>query len=110
MSFCIICYNIFMFGRRIRELRTEKNLTQKSLAVILECNQSMITRWEREECEPTETVIKRAAIFFNVSADYLLGLEDDFGNKTYTTTHNDFRNNSGTINTGTINNTYHTGK
>lgn len=40
----------------------------------------MITRWEREECEPTESVIKRAAVFFNVSSDYLLGLEDDFDN------------------------------
>lgn len=80
-----------MFGRRIRELRTEKNITQKNLAVILECNQSMITRWEREECEPTESVIKRAAVFFNVSADYLLGLEDDFGNKTYI--NNSFNNN-----------------
>lgn len=91
MSFCIFCYNNFMFGRRIRELRTEKNLTQKNLAVILECNQSMITRWEREECEPTESVIKRAAVFFNVSSDYLLGLEDDFGNKTYI--NNSFNNN-----------------
>lgn len=72
-----------MFGIKLKELRLEKQLTQKQLAIILDCNQSMITRWEKEECEPTENVIKRTAIFFNVSADYLLGLEDDTGSKTY---------------------------
>lgn len=72
-----------MFGIKLKELRLEKKLTQKQLAIILDCNQSMITRWEKEECEPTESVIKRTAIFFNVSADYLLGLEDDTGSKIY---------------------------
>lgn len=81
MSFLIFCYNIFMFGKRLKELRTYQNLTQKQLASILQCNQSMITRWEKEECEPTESIIKRASIFFNVTADYLLGLEDEDGHK-----------------------------
>ena len=39
----------------------------------------MIVRWERGECEPTESYIKKAAIFFDVSTDYLLGLEDESG-------------------------------
>lgn len=72
-----------MFGIKLKELRLEKNLTQKQLAIILDCNQSMITRWEKEECEPTETVIKKTAVYFDVSADYLLGLEDETGAKTY---------------------------
>ena len=65
-----------MFGIRLKELRLEKQLTQKQLAVILQCNQSMITRWEKEECEPTESVIRRAALYFGVSADYLIGLKE----------------------------------
>lgn len=70
-----------MYGKRLKELRTYQNLTQKQLALILQCNQSMITRWEKEECEPTESIIKRTAIFFDVTADYLLGLEDEDGHK-----------------------------
>ena len=70
-----------MYGKRLKELRTYQNLTQKQLALILQCNQSMITRWEKEECEPTEGIIKRTAIFFDVTADYLLGLEDEDGHK-----------------------------
>ena len=76
MSLLIFLYNFFMFGIRLKELRLEKQLTQKQLAVILQCNQSMITRWEKEECEPTESVIRRAALYFGVSADYLIGLKE----------------------------------
>lgn len=76
MSLLIFLYNFFMFGIRLKELRLEKQLTQKQLAIILQCNQSMITRWEKEECEPTESVIRRAALYFSVSADYLIGLKE----------------------------------
>ena len=76
MSLLIFLYNFFMFGVRLKELRLERNLTQKQLSIILQCNQSMITRWEKEECEPTESVIRRAALYFDVSTDFLLGLKD----------------------------------
>lgn len=76
MSLLIFLYNFFMFGIRLKELRLEKCLTQKQLAVILHCDQSMITRWEREECEPTESVIRLTAQYFGVSADFLIGLID----------------------------------
>ena len=76
MSLLIFLYNFFMFGSRLKELRLEKQLTQKELAKILLCDQSMITRWEHEECEPTESVIRRTAIYFSVSADFLIGLKD----------------------------------
>lgn len=65
-----------MFGIKLKELRQEKSISQKELSTILLCSQSMITRWERQECEPTETYIVRVCKFFNVSADYLLGLSD----------------------------------
>ena len=65
-----------MFGSRLKELRLEHKLTQKELAKILLCNQSMITRWEKEECEPTESVIRRTAVYFDVSADFLIGLKE----------------------------------
>lgn len=76
MSFFIISYNKIMFGQILKELRIEYNLTQIELSKILDCSQSMITRWEKEECEPTESIIKKVAIYFNVSADYLLGITE----------------------------------
>lgn len=79
MSICILFYNSDMFGKKLKELRSERNIRQKDLAEKLGCNQSMITRWERCECEPTESVIRKVALYFDVTADYLLGLEDEFG-------------------------------
>lgn len=78
MSILIFCYNFFMryFAIRLKELRKEKNLTQKQLAEAIEVTQSMITRWEKDECEPTATVIVKIADYFNVCTDYLLGRKD----------------------------------
>lgn len=80
-SILIIWYNFFMFNKKLKELRIEKGISQTILAEHLECSQSMIARWEKGECEPTESVIRRTAVFFNVSSDYLIGLEDEAGIK-----------------------------
>ncbi len=97
MSFFIFCYNFFMYDIKLKELRIERGLTQKELALVLDCSQSMITRWEKGECEPTENIIRKTAIFFDVSTDYLLGLEDDVGAKTYIRNSFNNFNNNGTI-------------
>ena len=65
------------FGERLKELRKEKGLSQKALAQALGYNQSMICFLENRVNEPTESAIRKAALFFEVSADYLLGLSDD---------------------------------
>lgn len=82
------------FGEKIKELRKEKGLSQKQLAILLDNAQSSIVYWEKNLQEPTISVLKKLCQMFEVSADYLLGLEDDLGNKIY----NDFRFNQGTIN------------
>ncbi len=64
------------FAIRVKELRNEKGITQKELAEAVQVNQSMITRWEKDECEPTASAIIKIADYFNVSADYLLGRND----------------------------------
>lgn len=66
---------------RLKELRTEKNLTQTSVANAIHTSQRNIGRWENNEVLPTADFIIRLAEFFNVSTDYLLGLEDDFGGR-----------------------------
>ena len=64
------------FGEILRNLRTERNITQGELAKILDCSQSMLTRWENGECEPTAPYIAAVAKFFDVSADYILGIKE----------------------------------
>lgn len=91
-----------MIGIKLKELRLENNLTQTQLAQRLQCNQSMIARWEKDECEPTESAIIKIANFFDITTDYLLGREDDFGNVTLTS--GDVSGNNNTVNS---NNTIH---
>lgn len=64
---------------RIKELRLERNLTQSEVAKAIGTSQRNIGRWENGENEPAAVYVKALAEFFGVRADYLLGLEDDFG-------------------------------
>ena len=66
---------------RLKELREEKNLTQNDIAKAINTSRPNIGRWEKGENEPSSSAVIALAQFFNVSADYLLGLEDDFGIK-----------------------------
>lgn len=63
------------FAERLKELRTEKNLSQTALAKAIGVSQKAIDYWERQINEPKATYIIALAKFFEVSCDYLLGQE-----------------------------------
>lgn len=65
------------FNERLKELREEHNLTQTKLANELLIDQRSLSFYEIGKYEPNIDTIKRMAIFFNVSSDYLLGLTDE---------------------------------
>ena len=59
---------------RIRDLREDKDLTQREMGEILSCSQRVYSNYERGELDiPTDILIK-LAIFYNTSTDYILGL------------------------------------
>ena len=68
-------------GNVIVELRKEQNLSQKKLADAIGISQAAIAKIEINRNEATAETIRKLSTFFGVSADYLLGLEDDFGVK-----------------------------
>lgn len=64
-----------IFGSRLKELRTEKGLSQRQLGEALGfCNQT-ISFWESGQREPDLKALCSIATFFDVSIDYLLGLK-----------------------------------
>lgn len=67
----------------IKELRTENNLYQKQLAQAIGTTETTVIRWENGQSEPSAYFIVQLAKFFHVSTDFLLGLEDDTGNRSY---------------------------
>ena len=60
----------------IKELRTEKGLSQAELAKQIKVSQKAIDYWERGVNEPKASYIIALADFFDVSADFLLGRKD----------------------------------
>ena len=67
------------FGKILKELRTEKQLSQQQLARLLNSSQSAIAKWELGKTEPTASAIVSVALFFDVSCDYLLEITAEAG-------------------------------
>lgn len=63
-------------GERLRELRFERNFTQKQIAEALGISIRAYSHYEIGDREPSIEIIKLLCKLFNVSADYLLGLTD----------------------------------
>lgn len=65
------------YNERIRDLREDKDLTQKEVAEILNTSQTVYSRYEIGiRALPIEHLIKLCK-FYNVSADYILGFTNN---------------------------------
>ena len=62
------------FGEKIKELRKTRGLTQPELAKELGVSNGMISNWENDVNEPGLSHIKNISIFFDVSADFIVGV------------------------------------
>ncbi len=67
---------IVPFGERLRGLREDSDLTQTQLAAAVNMTQRKISYIECGRFEPGVDDIVILCRYFNVSADYLLGLSD----------------------------------
>lgn len=65
-----------IFSERLQQLRIEANLTQSQLAEALNTTQRRVSYLEKEKVEPDLHTLFAIARFFDVSADYLIGLKD----------------------------------
>lgn len=64
------------FQNRLKELRTEKGISQKDLGLAIGATYSAVSYWETGVNEPKISHAIALAKFFGVTTDYLLGLED----------------------------------
>ena len=60
------------FGKRLRECRDEKGLSQQKLANELSTSHSVIGRYERDEMTPRIEVAKKMAQLLDTTVGYLL--------------------------------------
>ena len=61
-------------GQKIRLLRISAGLSQEELADQIGVTVKSIQRYETEKSRPDSYILPRLAAYFDVSADYLLGL------------------------------------
>lgn len=62
---------------RIRDLREDRDLPQKTVAADLLCDQSLYSKYERGERPLPLELADRLADYFGTSVDYLLGRTDE---------------------------------
>ena len=65
-----------ILGQRLKELREEKGLTQKEIAEKFQIHSVTYLHYEKAQREPPLSLLADFAVFFGVSFDYLLGLEN----------------------------------
>lgn len=62
---------------RLKEIRKERNLTQKEFAEKLNISQQAISQYENGDREPKLETWQKLADFLDVPVDYLLGISKD---------------------------------
>jgi transcriptional regulator with XRE-family HTH domain len=66
-----------IFGKRLKRLRQERELSQIQLAKLLNCVQTKISKLELNVLEPDLETLEKLSILFEVTTDYLIGISDD---------------------------------
>ncbi len=64
-------------SERLYSLRKERKLTQDIVAKELDISMKSYCRYEKNEREPTASLLVEMARFYHVSLDYLVGLKDE---------------------------------
>ncbi len=63
--------------RRLRDLREDRDLPQRSLAELLHVSQATYSRYENGGLDVPSSALIALAVFYGTSVDYLLGLTDE---------------------------------
>ena len=59
-------------GERIQQLRKEKRLTQAALASNIGVSVAQLTRYETQGVQPNADALKRMAMVFGITIDFLV--------------------------------------
>lgn len=68
---------MFDFGIRLQQLRMSRNMSQAALGKKINRSKSVICAYENNLRIPPLEVLTDIAVFFNVSLDYLVGIDKE---------------------------------
>jgi transcriptional regulator with XRE-family HTH domain len=66
------------FSEILREFLDEHNLTQVAFANAIGVKQSQVSEWLKGKAKPGYDTLKIMATSFDISADYFLGIKDEY--------------------------------
>lgn len=66
------------YTQRLQDLRKDRDLTQEQVAKMLGLKREQYRRYETGINEIKAGFIMKVCRFYNISADYLLGLTDEY--------------------------------
>lgn len=65
-----------LFAERLTELLEEKNISKRECARLTNISAQSISDWSTGKISPTAENILTLSVFFNVTTDFLLGIEE----------------------------------
>lgn len=66
------------FSEILEDFLLLNNLTQTAFAQKIGIKQSQVSEWIKGKAKPGYDMLKRMALEFGISADYFLGITDNF--------------------------------
>ncbi len=66
------------FQNILKDFLIDKNLTQTEFAKIVGIKQSQVSEWLHGKAKPGYDLLKQICVAFNVSADYFLGIDEEY--------------------------------
>lgn len=65
-----------MIGNRIKMIREANKMSQVEFANELSVTKQTVSNWENNNIQPSADMVRKMALKFGVSSDYILELED----------------------------------
>ena len=66
---------VHLLGTRIKEVRISSNLSQVQFAEKLGVKKQSVSNWENENVQPSVDMLRRIAVYYSCSTDFLLELD-----------------------------------
>ena len=67
-----------MFKEILQNLLKERGLSQRQLSKLADIPTTTLSGWLNADRLPDYNALRKLSVFFEVSADYLLGLTDEY--------------------------------
>lgn len=67
---------VYDFGLRLKRLREKKKMTQEQVGKYLRVTGANVSSYEKNVVSPPIDVLRKLALLYGVTSDYILGLDD----------------------------------